>query len=71
MSFLIVALFSLNALAINEPKDAPKDVLDEAIELCKRYASEDQINPEELEVYLLDCVNSELETQGYKPVEKI
>lgn len=50
---------------------ASKTVINEAIELCKEYALEDGVKKEELETYLLECVNEELESRGFQKIESI
>jgi len=50
---------------------APKEVIDQAIKTCQEYAKEDEVVAEELESYMLVCVNGELEDQGYDKVDSI
>jgi hypothetical protein len=67
---LICSLLSLSAIA-EEEKKAPKSVVNDYIELCTIYATEDDISKEELDSYLLNCVNEELKDNGYKEVNSL
>jgi hypothetical protein len=69
-SVIILGLISLTLTADDLP-DAPKDLLDSTIKECKEYAAEDGIEQEKMKIYLLECVNSELEDQGYKKLDKL
>lgn len=69
-SVIILGLTSLTLTADDLP-DAPKVLLDLTINECKEYAAEDGVGQEKMKEYLLECVNSELEDQGYKKVDKL
>jgi hypothetical protein len=65
----ICSLLSFAAIA-EEGKEAPKMVIADYIELCTTYAQDDGIS-ENLDSYLLDCVNTELKGSGYKEVKSL
>lgn len=67
---LLLALFTTNAIAF-EAVAAPEEVIKEYLELCKGYATEDEISDDELPSFLLGCVNQELESNGYQLVDSI
>lgn len=54
-----------------QPADAPAAVIQEAKATCLKWAEEDGVAKEELDSYLLQCVNDQLADLGYKPVTKI
>ena len=43
----------------------------EMIEYCKEMAEDESIEAVDLQSYLLECVNKELESEGYAPLIKI
>ena len=63
---LPLALASVFAFADESKVDAPKEVVQAALKTCKQYAYEDQIPDDERKNYLFNCVNDELDEQGYK-----
>ena len=69
-SVIILGLTSLTLTADDLP-DAPKDFIDSVINDCKEYAAEDGIEQEKMKGYLLECVNGELDAEGYKKVDKL
>ena len=71
---LLAVLFSSFATIVtaNEEKPiAPESVVDEAVTLCKLYATEDAVAEYELKAYMLDCVNVELEGEGYQKLTEL
>ena len=50
---------------------APQEAVKAATETCRSWAKEDGIDEAELASYLLDCVNEDLQYQGYSPVTSI
>lgn len=65
--------------AENEPKElesavlteAPQETVKSMTEMCRSWAKQDGIEDAELSSYLLNCVNDELQSQGYQPVSGI
>ncbi len=51
--------------------DAPKDFIEQSIADCKTYAVEDEVPADEVENYLLVCVNDELEANDYNKLEML
>ena len=71
MKTFIIALLLVTAFgasAFNERAVASQEHLKEFVETCKRYAVEDEIRTDELKKYILDCVNEELEANGFAKV---
>ncbi|MEE4246693.1 MAG: hypothetical protein V2I33_14880 [Kangiellaceae bacterium] len=66
-----ILLLSSYSFAANDLPVAPKEVIKEYLTLCKQYAKEDEVEAAEMKAYLLECVNSELEDNGYQPIKKL
>jgi len=67
--FLLCLFASSNLLADGDLPQAPQSVIDSARESCMEYAKEDRVPKEEIDGYLLECVNDELEEKGFKKIE--
>lgn len=66
---LTITLISLtsNANDITPAKaDAPQEYLSALIDMCRDYVKEDAVPKSEEKKYMLDCVNEDLEMDGYK-----
>jgi len=70
LSMTVLLLLSFSCLA-NELAIAPDDVISDYIELCNSYAIEENIEENQLNEYLLNCVNDELTANGYEKIEKL
>jgi len=66
----ICALLSV-AVVAQEAAEAPKSIIADYIELCTSYATEDGIGKDDMDSYLLECVNTELTDNGYKEVKSL
>tara|TARA_B110000467_G_C18277963_1_gene456686 strand:+ start:631 stop:882 length:252 start_codon:yes stop_codon:yes gene_type:complete len=55
----------------SEPElmEASENYVISLVEVCKNYAIEDEVDKENLNAYLLTCVNDELESSYYKPIK--
>ncbi|MDN4502182.1 hypothetical protein QX776_07195 [Alteromonadaceae bacterium BrNp21-10] len=62
MSFFVTA---------DELVAADKETIAELKQYCKNIAEEDGTDGKELNVFLLECVNQELEAEGYLPIKKL
>lgn len=71
ITVLALASTSLFANEGMELEDAPQTVIATAIEQCEAYASEDNIEAEDLKDYMLLCVNEELDAEGYKKITSL
>lgn len=71
--FVLLALASVVSftLAADELPDAPKDELVEILRTCNEWAVEDEIAEDKLKPYLLECVNEQLESLGFKKIDNI
>ena len=57
---------------LNQPLvEASEETVKAVTETCRSWAKEDSIQDSELASYLLDCVNDELQGQGYLPVSSL
>jgi hypothetical protein len=50
---------------------ADSDTKKEMVEYCKEMAEDESIEAVDLQSYLVECVNKELESEGYAPITKI
>jgi hypothetical protein len=57
--------------AEEELPEAPRAVLDSIISNCRDYAIEDEVAAEQLNEYLLTCVNQELSDLEYRQLAKL
>ena len=69
LSIMGMIVFSVNA--DTELPEAPTSVVKDFIHLCTEYSIEEGVNKDDLDAYLLDCVNSDLEEDGWKKIEKL
>lgn len=51
--------------------NAPEEAIKAVTETCRSWAKGDEVEEAELASYLLNCVNEELQYQGYTPVTSI
>jgi hypothetical protein len=74
MKTVFIALLlavSFNVFSDEELPKASKDVINQFIELCKQYAEQDEVDKNERKQYMLECVNAELEENGYQKIDKL
>jgi flagellar biosynthesis protein FliP len=64
----LVAFSVMTPVFADEPKEATVDMLNKTIESCKQWAVEDEVAKEELDQYMLECVNDVLTSNGFKAV---
>lgn len=50
---------------------APKKLLEQLRSQIRGWAAEDGIDAKDMKKYLLDNINVELDTLGYRPVKKV
>lgn len=58
---------------LNQPEsaplaEAPQKAIEAAKETCRSWARDDEIDEEEMDIYMRECVDEELKYQGYSPV---
>jgi hypothetical protein len=63
-------LLTTSVLADDRPV-ADKELVVELTQYCTELAQEDGTDGKELKVFLLDCVNEELDSEGYQPLAKL
>lgn len=61
--------YSQNSISASE--DAPKSYLLNLLSECKEYAAVEEITEQNLNAYLLQCINEELEASYYKNINKL
>lgn len=66
----IAVLLSTGVLADERPI-ADKTLIAELKQYCTELADEDGTAGKELKVFLLECVNEELDSEGYQPLPKL
>ena len=68
---ILLALSSSTVFAEDTLPEAPKELVKDFTEMCLNWAKEDDTAPEELKTYVLNCVNDELTSEGYKKVTEV
>ena len=63
-------LLSTTVMADDRPI-ADKELIAELKQYCTELAQEDGTDGKELKVYMLECVNEELESEGYQLLTKL
>jgi hypothetical protein len=63
-------LLTTSVLADDRPI-AEKALIAELTQYCTELAQEDGTNGKELKVFMLECVNEELDSEGYQPLAKL
>jgi hypothetical protein len=71
IAFTLLALFNNIAYSQGEEvasEEAPNGHVQNLLIECKQYATQDEITEENLNSYLLQCINEELENSFYKKI---
>jgi hypothetical protein len=68
---LTLGLLLSTAVMADEQQVADKELIAELKQFCTELAQEDGTNGKELDVFLLECVNEELDSEGYKALTKL
>jgi len=63
-------LLSTSVMADDRPI-ADKELIAELKQYCTELAQEDGTDGKELKVYMLECVNEELDSEGYQLLTKL
>lgn len=63
-------LIATSAFADERPV-ADKELIAELKQYCNEIAQEEGTDGKELKVFMLECVNEELESEGYQPLTKL
>jgi hypothetical protein len=63
-------LLSTTVMADDRPV-ADKELIAELKKYCTELAQEDGTDGKELKVYMLECVNEELDSEGYQPLTEL
>ncbi|MGI2259096.1 hypothetical protein [Shewanella sp. GXUN23E] len=74
-ALLVSALLSVSVMANEAAEEqSPVATLDEVVSLlndCSARASEQSVADEDLEQFVLDCVNEQLSDMGYQQIESL
>lgn len=68
---LIIALFLTNSTYANDLPQANEETLAEIKEFCIEEAEIENIKAENLDSFVLKCINRELTYDGYRTIDKI
>lgn len=74
---LVLAMLTLNTAFANNEENEPEimtaseEYVLSLLQVCKDYANEDEISQDELNRYLLVCINDELESSFYAPIKAL
>lgn len=71
LAFTLLVLFSNISYSEEEKpvlEDAPKSYLLSLLSECNEYATQEEVAEQNLNTYLLQCINEELEASYYKPI---
>ncbi len=75
LSLLGLGLFGLSALAFSvmatESETAPAELVAELTQFCKEVAEEEGTKGKPEDVFVLECVNDELEAEGYQKLKSL
>lgn len=67
---VMLALLSTSIFADERP-EADVETIAELKQFCMEVAEEDGTGDMTMQMFLLKCVNQELEDEGYRPAEKL
>ena len=67
---LLLAMISFVSVAQTAPQADP-EIVQELKDFCVEVASEDGTGDMSMEQFLLECVNQELESEGYATLKKL
>jgi membrane carboxypeptidase/penicillin-binding protein len=65
---LTLGLLLATTVMAEEQPIADKELITELKQYCTELAQEDGTNGKELKVFMLECVNEELDSEGYQPL---
>ncbi|WP_447131107.1 hypothetical protein [Paraglaciecola aestuariivivens] len=68
---LTLGLLLTSSVMAEERPVASAKLIAELKQYCTEVAEEDGTEGKKLEVFMLDCVNEELESEGYQPLVKL
>ena len=75
LSFLGLGLVGLSALAFSvtatASEKAPAELVAELVQFCKEVAEEEGTKGKSEDAFLLECVNEELEAEGYQALKSL
>ena len=69
-TLILCTILSFSTFAEDRPQ-ADSELIEELKQFCMEISEEDGTGELDLAAFLLDCVNSELDEEGYRPVTKL
>lgn len=73
LSLIVAPLLVVSATyaVADDTPAASADVIKEYTQMCVNWAKDEDIADDDLNVYVLNCVNDELESEGYSAVTSV
>ena len=73
LALIVAPLFAVSATyaVADDAPTASAEMIKEYTEMCVNWAKDDDVSNEELNAYVLKCVNDELESEGYQKVTSV
>ena len=68
---LTLSLLLTTSVFADERPIADKKLIEELKQYCSEVAKEDGTDGKDLKVFMLECVNEELESEGYQPLPEL
>jgi hypothetical protein len=68
---LTVGLLLTASVVADDRPVADQALIAELKQYCAELAQEDGTDGKELKVYMLECINEELDSEGYQPLSKL
>lgn len=68
---LTVGLLLATSVVADDRPVADQALIAELKQYCTELAQEDGTDGKELKVYMLECINEELDSEGYQPLSKL
>lgn len=71
-SIVLIGLSALAFSALASPsEEAPAELIAELTQYCKEIAEDEGTNGKPLDIFVLECVNDELESEGYQKLTSL
>jgi hypothetical protein len=64
-------VFTSSVIANDESQTASKEMVANTLASCVEWAAEDEVSNEDMDKYLLECVNDVLTSNGFKAVSSV
>ncbi|BED88966.1 MULTISPECIES: hypothetical protein [unclassified Pseudoalteromonas] len=73
LALIVAPLFAVSATyaVADDAPAASAQTITEYTDMCINWAKDDDVTNDDLYAYVLQCVNDELESEGYKKVSSV